>query len=225
MPTKRSAYYYHHWLVQEHFGCAKADYKTIKTRNVPGLLIELRGKAYRVESLAERTAICQIQLANMFAALYLSRELAVLLLDGAENLPGFMDRVTAELEASGPPEFVQAQENALRNTLVLNKALDWDFWHGIAMNNPFVLAAGLVVLAKSEEGNAVVDRLANLCFAHGHALAEHEQSLVLTATVEQVELLLYQVEGEPEPEPEAATRGRKQRAVPAAGQKRPARRK
>lgn len=192
MATKRSPFFFHRWLVEQHFGCQKTAYTAKKTRHGPGVTVQLAGKFYRVETLAERYAICQEELSDTYAAFDVPPVLAVMLLDGAEMRPGFMERLAGELKANCEPSFAEARKATLDGMVALQEAMDLPLWTGVASLDLYLLAAALTTLAQLEGPEVLAQRLADLYFAHGHALAVHGEALVVRGHNDGVELLLFE---------------------------------
>lgn len=194
MPTNRSPYYFHHWLVQHYFGCAKDKYKTTKSRDVPGLRIELAGTVYRVESRAERLAICRQQLASVLGTYAMPDIIAQLLLDGAEKRPGFREHFYAVLDELLEPVSSQRGKDAFSQLLVFQQAVGLPLWGGVVRMSRELLGVALLVLARLEGPDVLAGRLADLYFTYGHSLAAHDEALVLRTPPEtDVDVLLYEV--------------------------------
>lgn len=192
MAAQKNPYRLHHQLIQHHFGCRRKDYTATKTQDRLGLGVVVNQQSYRVESWTERLQLCAEELSNLYAAFAVPVELAVQLLDGQETRPGFLDMVTEVLEKSGPRPAKRTPKESFALIGAFQKGLGMPLWIGMERFDRELLPASLVALNRLEGGDVIATRLVELYFANGHVLAAGPDALVLRATVEETELLLYE---------------------------------
>jgi hypothetical protein len=194
MSTNPKNYKAQHLFVQNHFGWEQADYTTTVIMGKPGLRIEKDGNLYQVETLAERETICRGQVATMGNAMWVPTELAVEMLKGAEQVPGFLERLLDVLEDEAGTSPARTLEQKGKAAFANARAQqDVPFWEAIAKTDAELLGAGLVALDRLVEGREISEKLANLYYTNSELLCEIEDGDAGHGISEGVKILLYEV--------------------------------
>lgn len=192
-------YKVHHQAVQQHFNCGPEAYESLVRHDGYGIQLRIGPKGYRVETLAERSAICQRQLLTLEEAHKIDMGVAVNVLEGDEKDPDCFHWLLYVLLGSGEQDALTAHKANLALGLGIHQMGCQDLWPALGQLDASLIAAALVAHASHERGSGqgtFAYKIANEYFAQGaYALSRPLGfGLFVQLSVEGTNLALYEVD-------------------------------